>query len=443
VLELFPYFSKSTRLIKKHKTILLRNTARNEIQTVNEAAYATLSECGGDKTLQQIIMNALVRYQGTESSDVYIQKILAFFQNILQTENLLLSDFPVSCPVPIQDVSDHCYPDNVAFELTDFCNLHCMHCYRNSSPSKSDFADADRLLAAVEQLSHYGLRSVHLTGGEPSAHKDFVRILEGVLKLCPSVIVLSNGTLFGEKELDAFQRAEGRVTIQVDVDCANAAVHDRIRGMNGAFDAVTGFIRKAAARGISVETAMAVCADNLPYLEDTVKISADLGAVGITCTPVMPMGRGAGMPPLSESQTLELIQRLPELYKKYGGFVKQPEVSMESLEKRRNCGGGHTNITCSPSGNIRPCILLDPQKYVMGNLFEEAPETLFAKPVFRCFANLQAPNHETCGDCRYGQHCLGCFSKPLTMEESMKAEDPSFQCRFKTSLSFMEPSIVA
>lgn len=41
---------------------------------------------------------------------------------------------------------------------------------RNISPSKSDFADADQLLATVEQLGRYGLRSAYLTGGKPSVH---------------------------------------------------------------------------------------------------------------------------------------------------------------------------------------------------------------------------------------------------------------------------------
>lgn len=437
MLEKYPYVREDIKIIHKYHSIMIKKKGQLSLLPVNETALAVLRECDGTKTFQQIILQITQKYCQNKELGDFIEKMAAFFQELLEKGYIACQNSAFHRSVNLVDVSDICYPDNVVFELTDFCNLNCRHCYRNSDSTKSGYIDKERMLSAIEFLSDYGLKSVHLTGGEPGTHKDFLEIFTRTLTFCPRVIVLSNGTNFTERELEAFCTYRDRIKIQVDLDGPSADIHDDIRGRKGAFDKVTSFIRAASKRGIPIEIAMDVYEKNLEQMEQTVRLAKELGGVSFTCNPIMELGRGKSMGGLDDRQVTRFIQLILELGEKYEGFVQKADLTGEKLESRKNCGGGYRNIVCSPEGWIRPCILLPPDKKTMGNLLEDDLEELFARPIFKYFAELEAPNQKTCGDCTYAQNCKGCFSRPLTMEDKIKEQTPDLQCVYKERLSFL------
>lgn len=434
MIEKYPYISEQMEVIKKYSSMLLKDETGRHVVGVNESGEAVLGQCDGTKSFGDLLLSFSMGCRDAEQVSEYIDQTTAFFQAMMDEGVLKMSDTPEKRPTRFIDVSDYCYPDNVVFELTDFCNLCCEHCYRNSDSSKTSFADTEKLLGAVRSLSRYGLKSIHLTGGEPSTHKDFLKILTTALEYCPKVIVLSNGTNFKEKHLDIFSAYRDRIKIQVDLDCAVEEMHDEIRGVKGAYAAVTSFIKKAAARNLDVSVAMDVYRKNFDYVDDTLRLARELGAVSFSCNPILQIGRGKGLEGLDEQQVQGFLKLIPRLYEDYPDFVRKPDISEEELEHRLNCGGGHRNIVCSPEGRIRPCVLMPPEMLVMGNLFEEKIEDIFSRPVFWHFAKLQSPNKESCGDCKYVGGCSGCFSRPLISEEEMREDTPGFVCRRKRDI---------
>jgi len=436
MIEKFPYLNKSVSVINKYNSIILKDIEKRKHISLNREAYNLLLECSGVKTLKQVILGTLKGHgEGGDTND-YIEKTISFITDLSEAGYILYADASSKRIINITDVPDICYPNNIVFELTDFCNLRCKHCYRGSDSSNTDYIDAELLVAVVAELSRFGLRSVHLTGGEPGAHKDFLYILTNVLEHCESIIILTNGTCFDEEALKVFAANKDRLKIQVDIDCSEEAIHDDLRGVSGAFKAVSKFIKEAAAHKIPIEAAMSVYKNNVDYIEQTLIYSKELGASSFKISPVMEYGRGQNMERLDEEQTYKLLTSLPELHKKYKGFIIEPEVSMDEMEERFNCGGGHRNFICSPNGEIKPCVLLPDDMIVMGNLFTEKTDKLFAKPIFKHFANLQAPNKKICGECQYATSCLGCFARVLLLEETMRAANPDFECIYKKNILF-------
>jgi radical SAM protein with 4Fe4S-binding SPASM domain len=145
---------------------------------------------------------------------------------------------------------------------------------------------------------------------------------------------------------------------------------------------------------------------------------------------------GANIDVLDDESVQKFLTVLNGMYGSHEGFVKKHELDISGIEKRRNCGGGHTNLVCSPVGDIRPCVLMPSGMVKMGNLFEEQAAELFAKPVFKHFAALQAPTRETCSGCKFELTCLGCFSKILLNEEKFKNSEPDFHCKMKDGFVF-------
>jgi radical SAM protein with 4Fe4S-binding SPASM domain len=181
---------------------------------------------------------------------------------------------------------------------------------------------------------------------------------------------------------------------------------------------------------------------NVDSIEQTTVLAKNLGAESFSCSPIMDCGRGRNMDVLDEESTQKFLLVLNNMYGKYMNFVKQPELDISGIEKRRNCGGGHRNLVCSPDGDIRPCVLMPAGMVPMGNLFEEEETELFARPVFKHFVDLQAPTRETCGGCEFEMSCLGCFGKVLLNEEKFKKTVPDLHCKMQDRFVYSGKTVV-
>jgi len=61
--------------------------------------------------------------------------------------------------------------------LTDSCNLNCAHCYLGQKDGGTH-APVDGILGRIAEAKALGVAILDLTGGEPTAHPDFIRILD-------------------------------------------------------------------------------------------------------------------------------------------------------------------------------------------------------------------------------------------------------------------------
>lgn len=431
MIEKYPFIKNDVKIIKKYSSVAIKHGMT--LVPINESAFEILRECDGSKTFQELFLHALQKYcHKNEDIDDFLKKTEMFFQNLSSQDMLDYADAGFCREPNITDVSKWCYPDNVVFELTDHCNLNCRHCYRGSNSSKNSYIDKERMLSVVGALAEYGLKSIHLTGGEPTTHPDFGEIFVRALEVCPRVIILSNGTCFTKQHLELFAQYKDRIKIQVDLDGPNAQIHDNIRGKSGAFDAVTAFISDASKQGVPVEIAMDVCQYNLDTIGETLELARQLGAGSFNCNPIMEAGRGKNLAALNDEQTERFIRSILDLEQKYVGFMGKLDTDGSSTAKRKNCGGGHRNIVCSPEGWIRPCILLPTEKMVMGNLLTEDMGELFSRPIFKWFADLQEPKEDICGNCSHVLACKSCFSRPFIMEEKWRDENGDFRCEYRS-----------
>jgi len=78
-----------------------------------------------------------------------------------------------------------------------------------------------------------------LTGGEPTLHPDFFRLLAYFKKRLPgvSITLLSNGRRFADEDFARrfLKMAGSRLTVAVPLHGASSRVHDKVAGVRGAF----------------------------------------------------------------------------------------------------------------------------------------------------------------------------------------------------------------
>ncbi len=85
------------------------------------------------------------------------------------------------------------------------CNLACRYCLTESRPdAPRRTLDADAIVAAAGEAVTLGFTAFGVTGGEPFLRPDMPSLLAHLGSLLPTV-VLTNGTLFTERLLDALR----------------------------------------------------------------------------------------------------------------------------------------------------------------------------------------------------------------------------------------------
>jgi MoaA/NifB/PqqE/SkfB family radical SAM enzyme len=130
------------------------------------------------------------------------------------------------------------------------CNLRCTHCFVSCGPGddRHPFMTRDEVRGRVAEALRLGVREFYFTGGEPFLHPEMLEILSDTLAHGPCT-VLTNGTLFTAKRLEALRRLSDlsrfSLEVRVSLDGFRAVDHDRIRGVGSFVRAMTGLSRLA------------------------------------------------------------------------------------------------------------------------------------------------------------------------------------------------------
>jgi antilisterial bacteriocin subtilosin biosynthesis protein AlbA len=306
------------------------------------------------------------------------------------------------------------YPLNLQVELTEACNLRCFYCYRRSgSRRREKRLPTSQLLHVLGTLRRLGLESVELTGGEPMGHPDWAEILRFCAETFDMVSVLTNGTYLSPRRVAAMRPYRDHMIFSVSLDSHVADVHDRRRGVRGAFAATTEGVRLLVKEGFLTRVSMVVDGENWHDVEQTLLFARGLGATMFTYTPLLPIGRGQShfnpWEPWAGYDPLILHEEERALRERYSGFLQVlPEESVFDLEQPGGCGAGFRTYAMDPIGRVRPCVTFSPDTAVFGSLRSDSPAEVFGGPLAYAFATITPPQPDVCGSCPFRMYCQGC-----------------------------------
>lgn len=93
-------------------------------------------------------------------------------------------------------------PISAQIELTNKCSTKCQHCNRWVSNDDTHM-NCDTAKTLLDQMSSLGVKTITLSGGEPTQHPNFMEILEYASKKPIKIGVLSNGIGVSPKALES------------------------------------------------------------------------------------------------------------------------------------------------------------------------------------------------------------------------------------------------
>lgn len=243
-------------------------------------------------------------------------------------------------------------------ELTNRCNLDCSHCF-SERHNDDGFMDIEILRKVLEQSQDHGVKHISFTGGEPTLHPEFSKILELIDNSGLTYSLVTNGQNFKNIYNILLTFRQNLKSLTFSLDGASAAIHDQLRG-HGAFKRLMKAVSICAVKDIPFTFNMVVTAYNSSELNDAVDLAYRLGSKGIRFCCIIPTPQAVlyGLVPgPDEQKNIEnYIQRLKNtvpfpVYLSPGFYTKNLFPCDSLQEEECNIDWkGRLSICCHLSG---------------------------------------------------------------------------------------------
>ena len=212
---------------------------------------------------------------------------------------------PARRPTPPNDFN--VAPFVVIWEMTQACDLACLHCRASAQPHRDagelTTAEARQLMDTVRTM---GPPLFVLTGGDPLKRPDTVSLVEYGTSIGLRVAMTPSGTPLMTPAVLESLRDAGLARLAVSLDGSTAAIHDRFRGVAGSFDWSVQMLREAREIGLSTQVNTTISSDNVGDVEGLIALMGELGIALWSVFVVVPTGRGK----VSQLPSAEELERV-------------------------------------------------------------------------------------------------------------------------------------
>ena len=303
-------------------------------------------------------------------------------------------------------------------ELTDCCNLACMHC-GSSCGVNGRYIDTELLLRTLGTVAddfEPRIVMICLTGGEPMMHRDFFAIAEGIHHLGFPWGITTNGTLIDAKAAERMASLGlGSVTLSLD---GLEETHDSLRQVKGSFKKVLRAVEHLHAADIDVQITAVIHRKNYHELERLYELMCELKVESWRVISIEPIGRALlnGDLLLSDGQMLGLLDFIRE--KRYSQdtpmdvcFGCSHYLSYEYEHELRDnyfiCGSGIYVGSILCNGDIYSCLDIERRpELIQGNIAHDRFSDIW-RDGFRQFRSDRTQLCEKCRCCAEREFCAG------------------------------------
>ena len=287
----------------------------------------------------------------------------------------------------------------------------------------------------LDSFARCGIRSLHLTGGEPMVRSDFWQFIDAIRERGMIVpLIYSNGFLVTGSFLDELEKRQMRPSFQFSFD--GAGFHDWMRGVPGAQKHVTEAFLGCRERGLPTSASMVLCRDNRYSIRETVRLLADLGCRELKISNAFPAGEWKNETAhyLTRAEAFETyLAYIPEFFEdgmpislsleglfnynkplnEYGAFMEK-NIPEERFAKTLMCGHVRRKMYVSPKGTVLPCMSMagSPAEDRFPNMLETPLEDILdTQSLYMDIVDLRVSDYmehnPECRSCEYREGCCG------------------------------------
>jgi radical SAM protein len=335
-------------------------------------------------------------------------------------------------------------PFLVIWELTQACDLACVHCRACAIESRNPFElSTEEGFRLLEEVRSFGDPLMVFTGGDPLKRPDLFPLLEKSVGLGLRTTVTPSATpLLTAEAIERFKEC-GVARMAISLDGPDAASHDGFRRVVGSFQRTTAALDHARTIGLPTQVNTTVTRHNVTRLGEIARLVELSGAKLWSVFFLVATGRASAEQDLTAEEYEQVFAFLYDLsktvpfdiktteaqhYRRYaaqrrkaeGGAQARP-APPEIIQRQAGINDGKGFVFVSHTGEIFPSGFLP---LAAGNVRRDSLCTVYREsPLFRTLRDTDQLQGK-CGDCEYRNLCGGSRSRSYALTGNYLAEEP-------------------
>jgi AdoMet-dependent heme synthase len=336
------------------------------------------------------------------------------------------------------------------WEVTQACDLACLHCRAAAQPLRHPMElTTDEGKGLIDQIAAMNVPVFVLTGGDPIKRPDLFELIAHARKVGVRVSLTPSATPLLTREIVVRLKEAGLARLAVSLDGASAATHDSFRGMAGSFARTLNAISWANEAGLPVQINTTFSRRNIAEMDE---IAALVESLRITLWSVfflVPTGRGKLDDLLSADEFETVFARIYRLSKTASFDIKTTEaqhyrrymLQQQVAERKSRVHAGRAPEKMADSIGRAPRGLNDGKGFVFishkgevypsgflpltaGNVRQQPLSEIYREsPLFRQLRDTSQLEGK-CGACEFKEICGGSRARAYALTGNACAEEP-------------------
>lgn len=181
----------------------------------------------------------------------------------------------------------------VIWEMTQACDLKCMHCRASAQPHRHALElSAAEAFNLVDQVANMRVPMFVLTGGDPLKRPDLQAIVEYARQRSVKTSLTPSATPLLTREAIFQLKESGLMRLALSLDGSTAQLHDSFRGVDGSWKRTLDAIEWSHEAKLPVQVGTTVMRHNLHDLDNLVELLSSVKVVLWSVFFLVPTGRG-------------------------------------------------------------------------------------------------------------------------------------------------------
>ncbi|MFP4145397.1 MAG: radical SAM protein [Phycisphaeraceae bacterium] len=198
----------------------------------------------------------------------------------------------------------------IVWNLTRTCNLKCVHCYTDSEAKRyPGELSTEQCKAVLDDLADFQVPAVLFSGGEPLARPDLFELAAYARSLGLHVVLSTNGTLITPEIARKFVEHKFAY-IGISLDSATPAIHDKFRGVEGAYERAMRGFRHCTEAGQKVGLRLTLTRETAENLDQIFELIEQENINRACFYHLSPAGRGSKLDMLSAEETRHAVETI-------------------------------------------------------------------------------------------------------------------------------------
>jgi 12,18-didecarboxysiroheme deacetylase len=215
----------------------------------------------------------------------------------------------------------------VVWNMTRRCNLKCVHCYaRAVDPEGKDEISTEQAKQIIDDLAAYGAPVMLFSGGEPLVRQDLTELAHYAVGKGMRAVISTNGTLITKEKAKELKDV-GLSYVGISLD-GGEEIHDRFRGVPGAFKKALEGVENCQAEGLKVGLRFTINKRNVGEIPKIFQLLDDMEIPRVCFYHLVYSGRGSELikEDLGHQETRDMVDLIMDETKKLFDAGKPKEV---------------------------------------------------------------------------------------------------------------------